>query len=261
MCLGFSWGACDVASLYGLMDESGDAWLSPAIACVALLIAGIAVWARKKRGDIRFGTVVRLAIVVCGTVLSSLALIYQELPALLYPLCNLGMIAGEMALIIFTVDICNKQGERVLPVFTLNFALFMGTSGLSAALFYAVQVLVEGQTAWLVISTAAVWAVLAAIPFLPSRSSDAIVLTSETLPENEGYEANIALRREHMAQRYALTPGEAVVLERLLQGKKREEIAEELNLSPWTVKARTSSIYKKCNVHSYKELIQLVSID
>ena len=209
----------------------------------------------------RFGAIVRLAVVLCGAALAGMPLVSMELPLLLYPLYNLVMIAGEMALMIFTVDICNGEGRAASSVFTLNFALFMGTACASSLFFYAMHVLVGGHMAWMITGVVAVWAILAVIPFLPSRSSDAVVLMAETLPENEGYEANVAMKRSLMAQRYSLSEGEAVVLELLMQGKKRERIADELNLSPWTVKARTSSIYKKCGVHSYKELIQLISSD
>ena len=134
-------------------------------------------------------------------------------------------------------------------------------SCLSAVIFYLVHTLIGGQTAWMLISLISVLYILAIIPSIPSRSSDAAALMSKTLPENEGFDANIALRRERMMRRYALTEGEALVLEGLLSGKKREEIAGALSLSPWTIKARTSAIYKKCGVSSFKELIQLVSQD
>ena len=121
--------------------------------------------------------------------------------------------------------------------------------------------MVGGQTAWWLTAVVSMWAVLAVIPFLPSRSSGATVFTLGTLPENEGYEANIALQRERMAKRYALSPGEAEVLERLLRGMNREQIAADMYLSPWTIKSRISAIYKKCDIHSYKELMQLASND
>lgn len=260
MCLGFSWGVSDAAGVFGLAGRtSSETDLSVVIAFLPMLAVAVTVWMSRGRRDMRFGAIVRLAVVVCGAVLVGLPLIVAEFPSLLYPLCNLVMIVGEMALIVFTIDVCNGEGRPVVPVFTLNFMLFMGAGCLSSAFFYAVHALVGGQTAWLVVGIVAVWAVLAVIPFLPSRSSDAIVLMSQTLPENEGYEANVAMRRDRMVQRYALSEGEAVVLGYLIEGKTREEIAGAMGLSPWTVKARTSSIYKKCGVHSYKELVQLIT--
>ena len=260
MCLGFSWGMSDAAAIFGLgTGTSSETSLSVVFAFVPILVVAVTVWMLRGRRDIRFGAIVRLSVVVCGAVLVGLPLIVIELPSLLYPLCNFVMIVGEMALIVFSIDVCIGEGRPVVPVFTLNFALFMGTGCLASALFYAVHALVGGQTAWLVVGIVAVWVVLAVIPFLPSRSSDAIVLMSQTLPENEGYEVNVAMRRDRMVQRYALSEGEAVVLGYLIEGKTREEIAGAMGLSPWTVKARTSSIYKKCGVHSYKELVQLIA--
>ena len=64
-----------------------------------------------------------------------------------------------------------------------------------------------------------------------------------------------------MAKKYRLTAGEADVLGLLLQGMNREQIAAQMYLSPWTIKSRISAIYKKCGIHSYKELVKLVSDD
>ena len=121
--------------------------------------------------------------------------------------------------------------------------------------------MVGGQEAWWLAAVVSTWVVLAVIPFLPSRSSDAIVFALDKLPENEGYEANISMQRERMAKKYRLTAGEADVLGLLLQGMNREQIAAQMYLSPWTIKSRISAIYKKCGIHSYKELVKLVSDD
>lgn len=261
-CLGFSWGVSNGSSMYGLMNISAGGTSSGLVNAFALMFAAaLAVWAFRRRPDMKFGFAIRLSIVACGAVLAALPLLYVEFPQLLYPACNLAMIAGEILLVLFTIDICIEEGRSVGPVFALNYVVFMGASCLSTVLFYAAHELIGGLTAWLVVSLAAVWLVLAAVPSIPSRSSDAAALMSRTLPENEGYEANIAMRRDRMVRRYSLTDGEALVLEGLMQGKKREEIARDLLLSPWTIKARTSSIYKKCGVGSFKELLQLVSKD
>lgn len=260
--LGFSWGISDAASVFGLVGfSSSEKDTSIVMAFVPMLILAAAAWAHVHRSDIRFGAIVRLAVVACGAVLATFPLVTVTAPALLYPLCNIAMIAGEMALIAFCIDVCNEEGRPVAPVFALNLALFMAVSCLAAALFWLVHSLVGGQVAWLVIGALSMWAVLLVIPFLPSRSSNAVVLLSKTLPENEGYEANVAMRRACMAQRYGLSEGESAVLEGLVRGKKREEIADDMGLSPWTIKARISAIYRKCGVHSYKELVQLMAAD
>lgn len=183
------------------------------------------------------------------------------MPFLLFPLDNFVMIVGEISLIVFSIDICSEEGLSLTDVFAVNYATFVGALSVSGAMFWLAHTMVGGQTAWWLVAVVTTWVVLAVIPFLPSRSSDAVVFTLGKLPENEGYEANISLMRERMAQRYRLSAGEAEVLNLLLQGMNREQIAAEMYLSPWTIKSRISAIYKKCGIHSYKELVKLVSND
>ena len=204
---------------------------------------------------------IRLSIVACGAVIVALPLLFESAPSLLYPLCSAVMMVCEISVIVFSIDVCCEEGKPLADVFAANYATFIGAVCVSGALFWLAHTLVGGQTAWWLVAIMATWAVLAVIPFLPSRSSDAVVFTLGTLPENEGYEANIALQRERMAKRYHLSAGEAEVLSLLLQGMNREQIAAAMYLSPWTIKSRISAIYKKCGIHSYKELMQLASND
>ena len=53
-----------------------------------------------------------------------------------------------------------------------------------------------------------------------------------------------------------LTKQEKLVLDLLLQGFSRKEIAKELFIAPSTVQTHTMSIYKKLDVHSVGELAQ-----
>lgn len=262
LCLGFSWGVAEAACLLVFGgDGSSETILSLAITFSLVLAVALALWAFRGQSGLRFGAFIRLTLVACGAVLVTLPLLVASAPWLLFPLCNFVMIVGEISLIVFALDLCNEERQGLTGVFTVNYTVFVGASTASAALFWLVQTAVGGATAWWLVSVVCTWVVLGVIPVLPSRASDAVVFTLDSLPENEGYEARVTLQRERFAQRYGLSDGEAEVLGYLLQGMKREQIAAEMYLSPWTIKARTSAIYKKCGIHSYKELMKLMAGD
>lgn len=262
VCLGASWGVAQAGSLLLF----GGGWSAETVAGMfvtfgLLLAIAVAMQAGHAQGGVRFGMFIRFSIVACGAVLVALPLLFESAPSLFYPLCSAVMMVVEISVIVFSIDVCCEEGEPLVDVFAANYAVFIGAVCVSGALFWLAQTLVGGQAAWQLTAVAAMWTVLAVIPFLPSRSSNAVVFTLETLPENEGYEANIALQRERMAKKYRLSAGESEVLDRLLRGLNREQIAAEMCLSPWTIKSRISAIYKKCDIHSYKELMQLASND
>ncbi len=56
---------------------------------------------------------------------------------------------------------------------------------------------------------------------------------------------------------FELTPSEVRILEHVTDGKSNKEIAEELFLSPWTVKTHVKNIYKKMHVNSRAAAVKL----
>lgn len=262
VCLGFSWGVAQAGSLFVFGDGwSAETAFSMLVGFGLLFVVAVAMRAGRTQNSVRFGMFIRLSIVASGAVIVAVPLVFELAPSLFYPLCNAVMMVGEMSVIVFSIDICCEEGEPLTDVFAANYATFVGALCVSGGAFWLAHAMVGGQEAWWLIAIVSTWVVLGVIPFLPSRSSDAIAFTLDTLPENEGYEANISLKRERMAKKYGLTAGEAEVLGMLLQGMNREQIAAEMYLSPWTIKSRISAIYKKCGIHSYKELVKLVSDD
>jgi len=57
-----------------------------------------------------------------------------------------------------------------------------------------------------------------------------------------------------------LTAREKTVLSILIRGRLDKEIAQELNISPETVKTHNKNIYKKLNVRNRSEVIFLMSV-
>ena len=62
-----------------------------------------------------------------------------------------------------------------------------------------------------------------------------------------------------MAAALGITRREREVIEKLLEGKRDREIAEELFISPRTVDTHLRTVYRKCGVRSRLELSRLVS--
>lgn len=261
-CLGFTWGTAQAAGIVILEANMSPSTTTTFFISFAILLAlAFAMQLRHPHDSMRFGSFIRISIVLCGGAAASIPLAVALSPSLLHSLCSLVIITAEMAVFAFSIDLSFKEGKPLVNVFASNFLLFASAICLASAFFLAAFTLLGGLYAWWVVSMVSVWVVLAVIPFLPSRSSDAMVFALKELPEDEGYEAKVTLMRSRMAQTYALSEGEAAVLNLLLQGKNRNQIAEEMLLSSWTIKARISSIYKKCGIHSYKELVQLASDD
>lgn len=223
-------------------------------ACLAIII----VISALIRG-IHFGGFVRISVIAAGAVLALMPALRTLSPGLLYSLCEIVFVFVEIAVILFSLEICDETGLDIIEVASSNHAMFAFAACISALLFWLDQTLVGGQTAWELVAAISTIATLSLVQFLPSRMSDAAIFTLEKLPEDEGYDSRIQMRRESLVSRYQLNEREAEVLELLLRGMTREQIANELNLSPWTIKDRTGSIYKKIGVHSYKELLNLVS--
>jgi DNA-binding NarL/FixJ family response regulator len=56
---------------------------------------------------------------------------------------------------------------------------------------------------------------------------------------------------------FELTPAEIRILKQVVDGKTNKEIAEEVFLSPWTVKTHIKNIYKKMQVNSRAAAVRL----
>ena len=62
-----------------------------------------------------------------------------------------------------------------------------------------------------------------------------------------------------VAERYGLSAREREVLELLAKGLRTNELAEELGISPHTVRDHCKQLYRKCGCRSRAELLGLVS--
>lgn len=262
VCFGATWSLACCVSTFN--NATGTTVLSLPTMAVTLAAALAAIaWLAHERGggSMRFGTLIRISIAFSGVALSLAPVLRLTVPALSYPLGEVAILLEEIAIVLFTVDLCYENGLDVAAVLPKNHGLFVASACGAGLAFWLFQTTCSEQVAWGLVAALATLAVVSIIPFLPSRTSGAAVFALERLPEDEGYETRVAMRRDALAGKYGLTEREVEVLDRLLQGKTRQQIADELILSPWTIKDRTAKIYEKTGVHSFKELLQLVEGD
>lgn len=117
----------------------------------------------------------------------------------------------------------------------------------------------------------------APLPFLPERNfAENLLMVYAAVCISKKHASNLALRfdkpinypsspvdrqiqqqLEYFSKDKKLSKREAEVLELLLKGNTAQEIAQELFLSPSTVKVHTHNIYKKAGASSKKDLLQI----
>ncbi|NNE76050.1 MAG: helix-turn-helix transcriptional regulator, partial [Pricia sp.] len=66
-------------------------------------------------------------------------------------------------------------------------------------------------------------------------------------------------KKEHLFQKYQITPREQEVIEQICLGKTNQQIANTLFISLQTVKDHTHRIYTKIGINSRLKLVQLIN--
>lgn len=256
---GITWGISVYHVATGLTDNPACA-----IACLsAILLASLAAVAaqhvRPTWPQAPFGLIVRMSIAVSGALLAALPLLVQAAPATL-PLVGTVVCATQsLSMTLFAIESCSTTGLDVCTVLTTNFMVY-GSLGCVAILgSYVLGSHLEPALALAAITFVATAASMLAIPMLPSRNSAAATFTLDELPESKGLAERTADACGALSSRCGLTTRESSVLRLIVKGMSRQAIAEELSLSAWTVRDYAGSVYKKCGVHSAKELMALVA--
>lgn len=246
-----------VAPLFMVFEQvmfSGP-WASAAVMAGAVAVSWGCL-ALTERAP--FGLVLRWALVLTGSVLVFVPTIAEASPMVACALCSGIYVLVGTLMIAFILEICQEQGLTLCTVTTSNYGVFvLGVCGASALL--SLLLAVTGKLeAFRIITATGVAALFLIIPMLPARISRAQDLVLEKLPEEESADERRNRVCAALAAQGNLSEREAEVLDLLLRGRTREEIAEELVISTWTVKNHASSVYGKLGVHSARELTALV---
>lgn len=262
ICLGVTWGLFCATYLAVSSTLSGaQAQWVPAVSVTCVLASGVALYKITERGNVRFGGVVRLCILIAGITLALLPIMHLTSSRLILPAIQISFFFEDAAIILFSVNVCQENDLPMGRVMPLNFAVFAAAACVAELVFHALSLGLDELVAWQTVSAIGTIAAMSLVPFLPSRASDATTFTLDNLPENEDYASFVERQRKMAAAKYGLTERESDVFERLLRNMTRKQIADELLLSQWTVKSYTTSIYEKVGVHSYKELLAAIEQD
>lgn len=255
---GVSWGVVGLGSTQG--DMVAPDWAILVGGLVGSLLVGLYVLMARRFDSLRFGLFIRLALALSGLVCVCIPCASVLLPAAVPVLCRAVVLVQGVAMTFFSVEICHEKRLGIVEVMPLNYIVFVVSGCLAMALPMVLNAHgVTGLLYWSLLSAVSVGATILVIPTLPSSTSTAATFTFSELPENESYETRALHAMVNLASKHGLSARETEVLELLVQGKNRTEIAERLALSSWTVKDHLTSIYRKVGVHSAKELMVLVA--
>ena len=211
--------------------------------------------------NVRFGLILRWIVAAVGTIWAVMPLLAGSAPALASFLCSSAYVVQGMVMILFIAEVCNDYNISVCTVTMVHYGIFIAAAAAGAVVYWLLFTYVDTRTAYEILAAIAVISSLAVVPMLPSRSSKAAVFVLDELPEDDCYEDRVARARTEIAARANLSEREIEVFSLLLDGCSREEMAQILTISPWTVKRHVASIYEKTGTHSMKELLVLVSGD
>lgn len=79
--------------------------------------------------------------------------------------------------------------------------------------------------------------------------------------QSYGDRSRIGAKCDELSERFGLTSRESEILALLVQGKKQGQIAHDLYIAPSTVKTHIKHLYQKLDVHSRKEIADLVGVE
>lgn len=250
-------GAFRVYTYTGTLPPSSywAAAVAPIVACCTILAL---VVRRPHSPGMRFGLIVRLLIAVVGFALALLPYLYETAPQTALACVRVIFVLQVVVITLFSIEVACTDALELVSVMPVNYAAYSAFVCLGALAFWLAQHFVGGHAAWNLIAAIAVLATVVVIPLLPAASSGAVAFTLRELPENENRERRAARITASIASAHGLSEREEEVLGLLVEGFSRQEIAELLTLSGWTVKDHIGNVYRKTCVHSYQELMALV---
>lgn len=215
--------------------------------------------ASKKVRNVRFGLMLRVVIAIVGMAWAVMPLLVRAAPSAASFLCSAVYIVQNGLMILFIAEVCTEYRISVCTVATIHYGIFVGSAVVAGMLYYALFSHLEARTAYEAIAAFAVIATLSIIPALPSRSTRGADLALGEIPEDDCFENHLQRAKSELATKCGLTARETEVLDLLVEGRTRDEIASVLAISPWTVKHHVAAIYEKTGIRSVKELVVLLA--
>ena len=243
------------------VEATGPATLGIYASGVVIDVAIIALcWNSRILARLRFGLLMRWILVVMAISWAFMPTVAVAAAPVACFLCAMGYLLIIACGCLLVLEVARDHGRTVTTVLAscLGWATLGDVIG-TLAFGAFVGAVHDALLAYSLVSAISVAALALTVPFLPSVGSAAADFAQSALPENEGLDARIALHKRSLATSRGLSAREAEVLDLIVAGLSRKEIARRLSVSPSTVKNHTTAIYRKAGVHSARELSALLA--
>ena len=224
---------------------------------IAELLVGLALLDASRRLSDRFGAAhiyaAALVPIVAGVALASV----DTVPVWVSATVNeLGFAAFYFFMIVYWGDLARRVDWPVVRMYALGYLVFQASQLPGLALGgLAAGPLGHPLSALLPIAFVLAFFVVVLLVFNDSRSPLHQWLAAGE-PAETGDEIPVAC--SELARRFALTPREHEVLGLLARGRTAAYIGRSLGIAPDTAKTHIRSIYRKADVHTQQELIELI---
>lgn len=234
-------------------------WLATILSCGALLVLVVVFVRKVDIGEQRFGLMLRWVITAVGILWAFTPVITAASPVVAGVAFIMVFWIQLVVVFIFVMEVCLESRLPFATVLASYFGTFVLGACVGSLVFWLVRIAVpELWMAYSLIAALGAAASLLVMPFMPSRASSANVFTLERFPEDEDAAVRNERARREFVEGSGFTPREAEVFDLLVLGRTRDEIAAELDISPWTVKNHIKAVFSKTGTHSAKELMALV---
>ena len=230
---------------------------SPLGMTLAELLAGAVLLVASRILSVRFGAsqiyAVGLVFTVAGLALASVEAVPTWVAA---SVDELGFAVFYFFMVVYWGDLARRVGRPVVRTYALGYTVFQA-SQIPGMLAGNGLVRAGGETGVTLLCMAVVLAffVVTLLVFNDPRSALHRWLTAGAEAETTD---EIPEACETIAARFSLSPREREVLSLLARGRTAAYIGRSLGIAPDTAKTHMRSIYRKMDIHSQQELIELI---
>ena len=233
-------------------------WVAISLCYAALLCLGAAALRHfPSVGTARFGLILRWVVSFTGIGWAFVPVACVAFPRAASVMVVMVFLTQIVMVILLIVESSAESGFELRVVALHYVPLFMGAACAGALLSGPLLQQASAGMGQSAMSTIATVLVFCSVPQLPGRASSASTLSFGEDVESDSESASVEDRAAGVAVACGLTSREREVLACILRGEGREEIADVLSISVWTVKNHVRSIYAKTGSHSVGELLAL----
>lgn len=148
----------------------------------------------------------------------------------------------------------SKHDAHPYIVFGIGYGVTFGTIAIGTLVGHLPRSSGDGNGLMYLIAIVLVAVYLLSIPLALARRKQSGASVIVPMDENE-----LSLRCNRLARRFAITPSEFAVMKLLARNMSYASVAKELQLSENTVRTHGKAIYRKLEIHSKQDLVDLVA--